>query len=477
RPNTNNYAATVATQAKFLDEIARQKVPQTSMNPEEVAMREEFRVKLEALGQKAFRDAYPESKSTLRFIPYGSILSGFAVTGSDMDIICSWDGPRPDLPPEEIPRMLEKVFLAEKIGARALTKTRVPILKICEEPPLELLTALTEEHEKWQNEVDAGDVSATTPTSPVEAGTEVKTPTEDQSKSGLNESKKADSESAHPSSNENKDKQEGQKSTFWRREKPSGPLDFPKTGAGYQCDISFRSILGMYNTQLLRCYNACDPRVHDMVIFIKAWAKQRKINNSYSGTLCSYGWVLLVLHYLMNVATPPVVPNLHHFGANDREFLVDGFNVSFADNETEIRRLAIQRKITRNTESTGSLLRGFFHYYAHQGSRVARGGFKWKDEVVAIKNVSGIVSKASKNWTGASNTMVNNVEVRQRYLLAIECPIEDNHNVARTVHHHGVVAIRDELRRAWSIIESVGQGRMPQVSLFDEVLAPEIVAP
>ncbi len=49
------------------------------------------------------------------------------------------------------------------------------------------------------------------------------------------------------------------------------------------------------------------------------------------------------------------------------------------------------------------------------------------------------------------------MEVRQRYLFAIEDPFELDHNVARTVAHNGIVAIRDEFRRAWAILCAVGR--------------------
>lgn len=35
------------------------------------------------------------------------------------------------------------------------------------------------------------------------------------------------------------------------------------------------------------------------------------------------------------------------------------------------------------------------------------------------------------------------------------------HNVARTVTHNGIVAIRDEFRRSWRIIQAVGRGYAP----------------
>lgn len=69
--------------------------------------------------------------------------------------------------------------------------------------------------------------------------------------------------------------------------------------------------------------------------------------------------------------------------------------------------------------------------------------------------------------------MLSNIrqrEVRHRYLFAIEDPFELDHNVARTVTHHGIVAIRDEFRRAWRIITAIGQGRPPEGQLFDAVV-------
>ncbi|KAL8746689.1 MAG: hypothetical protein Q9184_007713, partial [Pyrenodesmia sp. 2 TL-2023] len=58
-------------------------------------------------------------------------------------------------------------------------------------------------------------------------------------------------------------------------------------------------------------------------------------------------------------------------------------------------------------------------------------------------------------------------EVRQRYLFAIEDPFEINHNIARTVVHNGIVAIRDEFRRANRLIHQAGNGQI-QEDLFAE---------
>ncbi|KAI9861950.1 MAG: hypothetical protein M1813_005020 [Trichoglossum hirsutum] len=253
-------------------------------------------------------------------------------------------------------------------------------------------------------------------------------------------------------------------------------LEFPKAGIGIQCDINFSNLLALYNTTLLRCYSHSDPRVRPMAIFVKAWAKKRRINSPYHGTLSSYGYVLMVLHYLLNIASPPVLTNLQHaWGFSEREFLLGGglcggYNVRFWCDEEEIKRQASLGQITCNTQPLGALLRGFFEYYSHQGAHVAKNGFIWNSFAISIRTPGGLLPKQIKGWTEAKTVVVGGKEVRQRYLLAIEDPFETDHNVGRTVTYHGVSSIRDEFRRAWRIINAAGRDYRFQEGLFDEAV-------
>lgn len=258
-------------------------------------------------------------------------------------------------------------------------------------------------------------------------------------------------------------------------------LDFPKTGVGVQCDINFSNPLALHNTLLLRCYSHCDPRVRPMIIFVKAWAKKRKINSPYHGTLSSYGYVLMVLHYLINVANPPVLPNLQttqkaaEDRSRDNDEIIDGYTVRFWRSEIEIIKLANSGHLTHNTrDNVGSLLRGFFHYYAQQEYYSPHGGFCWAKDIISIRTNTGIVPKKEKGWTGAKTITIESTkadgdarEIKQRYLLAIEDPFETEHNIARTVVYHGIRAIRDEFQRAHGIVQSIGPGS-PAVDLFAE---------
>lgn len=294
------------------------------------------------------------------------------------------------------------------------------------------------------------------------------------------------------------------------------PLEFPKSGAGTQCDINFSAHLALQNTLLLRCYSQTDPRVRPIVLFIKHWAKARGINSGYRGTMSSYGYVLMVLHYLVNIADPPVCPNLQLVqppGADPQAAVCKGYNVYFWRDEQEILRMAMNGQLSPNTQSIGHLLRGFFEYYAQSGnlSTVPGKGFDWGRDVISLRTQGGLLSKQSKGWTGAktvyqaqesvdagstkpevgalaptddgsqSKASAPNgkteppkadgvKEVRLRYLCAIEDPFELEHNVARTVTHNGIVSIRDELRRAWRVIQAAGQG-IPHDELLQDVNA------
>jgi terminal uridylyltransferase len=298
-------------------------------------------------------------------------------------------------------------------------------------------------------------------------------------------------------------------------------LEFPKAGVGVQCDINFSAHLALQNTLLLRCYSHTDPRVRPMVLFVKYWAKVRGINSGYRGTLSSYGYVLMVLHYLVNIAHPFVCPNLQHLtqppspnlSRHEIEQTVKckGNNVQFWRNEDEIKKLAAENLLNQNKESVGSLLRGFFEYYSQKNimSTVPHMGFEWGRDVLSLRTPGGLLTKQEKGWTEArtvlqyqpatlpspgdspslpgeeqgqvtgaipDNTQKANTgpkagdfkEVRHRFLFAIEDPFELEHNVARTVAHSGIVLIRDEFRRAWRIIKSAGNGN-PFMDLLQDV--------
>ena len=130
------------------------------IDPQEAVEKEEFR----ALVEKACRESIAEYEqeeldnkkfdaSTVELQCFGSMMSGFATKASDMDLalLSPKSNPAPDSPDSPIPRLLEKKLLSLGFGARLLTRTRVPIIKLCQRPTDKLKADLLEERTKWEN--------------------------------------------------------------------------------------------------------------------------------------------------------------------------------------------------------------------------------------------------------------------------------------------------------------------------------------
>ena len=434
----------VVLQCDYLMDVASAAL-RNELTSAELQEKETFRKKLERRVQAIIAD-YAKDNVTInpknvKLKCYGSLASGFGIQGSDMDLLLMFPKNEGPIGPIEVEgrRMMERAFLDMGYGARLLTQTRVPILRVCSSPSWNLLENLRRYRMKWEED----EKQAENARSRLEHKDSNRLPecSQQQVTVSLNSFAELDvspAEIALPPS----------------PTREQADLEY-RGDVGIQCDINFSNYVAIYNTALLRCYCRCDPRVREMGLFVKAWAKARKINTPYYGTLSSYGYIMMVLHYLINIARPPVTPNLQHMKKDEDAWnnktdveLFDGFDIRFENNEEKITRAARSGKITENRENLGSLIRGFFRYYADHR------GFHWTNEVISIRTVGGILTKKSKNWT-ESKWSGDSHSVRLRYFLAIEDPFEIDHNVARTVGHSGVVAIRDEFRRAWDIINKI----------------------
>ncbi|KAF8949022.1 hypothetical protein BGZ47_000094 [Haplosporangium gracile] len=158
---------------------------------------------------------------------------------------------------------------------------------------------------------------------------------------------------------------------------------------GIACDIGYQNDLAIWNTRLLRAYCRVDERVRDIVVIIKIWAKRRKINNPYTGSLSSYAYVLLVIHVLQRQG---VLPNLQTIVAGNGKvpfWDCQGFNRYFFE---DIPSLSHYWRPTPESQrqSIGELLYEFFRYYASE--------FRYANHVVSIRS-GGLLTKEAKEWT------------------------------------------------------------------------------
>lgn len=86
-------------------------------------------------------------------------------------------------------------------------------------------------------------------------------------------------------------------------------VKFVVSSTGTKADITLNNRLAISNTKLLRDYAAVDPRLRQLVLLVKHWAKARRVNDAYVGTLSSYAYVLMCIAHLQQ-RQPPVLPVL-----------------------------------------------------------------------------------------------------------------------------------------------------------------------
>ncbi|RMZ80019.1 hypothetical protein DV738_g3033, partial [Chaetothyriales sp. CBS 135597] len=471
----------VMAQSDYLNGLQMEVCAKYQLKPEESLAKENFRRTLEACFQKTLTEKYPGiDPSEIRLKCYGSLNNGFGLANCDMDLLLALPQgftlsgpPRSDVkdrpcagrsktsvPSEtseaqtqhqepdsfELGWLLEDVLLEAGIGARLLTNTRVPILKVCEKPDDQLLQSLRESSRESRAALSSNGVENSVdlpPYPPVLDMSAVQAALDDLEDSAV----------------------AAQVSMPDSPKRPATTLEFSDEH-GITCDVNFSNFVALINTRLLREYCNYDPRVAEVGVFVKTWAKVRDINTPYCGTLSSYGYVLMVLHYLMNVVKPPVIPNLQALAVDDDAWTQES-SVELFEGKYDVRFWSDKEKIAnfkstapRNRESPGHLIRGFFWYYS------AREGFNYKYDVISLRTRGGILRKHEKGWTEAKWTEGNR-QVRQRYLLAIEDPFETEHNVARVVGFNGLGAIKEEFRRAWDIISRIEPFQLPGVDLLE----------
>ncbi|BAT97824.1 hypothetical protein LR48_Vigan07g156000 [Vigna angularis] len=209
---------------------------------------------------------------------------------------------------------------------------------------------------------------------------------------------------------------------------------------GISCDICINNLLAVVNTKLLRDYALIDPRLRQLAFIIKHWAKSRRVNETYHGTLSSYAYVLMCIHYLQ-MRRPAILPCLQEMETT-YSVTVDDINCAFFDKVEKLGDFG-----RHNKETIAQLVRGFFHYWAYCHD--------YANSVISVRTGS-IISKREKDWT----RRIGN----DRHLICIEDPFETSHDLGRVVDKYSIKVLREEFERAAEIMQNDPN---PCIKLFE----------
>ncbi|KAL0538476.1 hypothetical protein IC582_027497 [Cucumis melo] len=200
---------------------------------------------------------------------------------------------------------------------------------------------------------------------------------------------------------------------------------------GVSCDICINNVLAVVNTKLLRDYAQIDVRLPQLAFIVKHWAKSRGVNETYQGTLSSYAYVLMCIHFLQH-RDPPILPCLQETKIVTYHKIVDNIECAYFDQVEKLKTFG-----SRNKETVARLVWGFFHYWAYCHD--------YANTVVSVRT-KNTVSKRAKDWTRRIG--------KDRHLICIEDPFETSHDLGRVVDKYSIKVLREEFERAATILQT-----------------------
>mmetsp|Transcript_14111 Transcript_14111/g.30664 ORF Transcript_14111/g.30664 Transcript_14111/m.30664 type:complete len:1304 (+) Transcript_14111:121-4032(+) len=253
-----------------------------------------------------------------------------------------------------------------------------------------------------------------------------------------------------------------------------------------ECDLSLQNPLACLNTSLLHTYSKISPSTCIIASIIKRWAKARNINTPSEHTLSSYGYVIMLIHFLTScdlnknmhgarighAVVNPILPNLQwadpiwardplSAGGPYREIPARPRNRhSMVRHPTEpnylintyfygsgLEGLTLYCAENHNADTAlGVLLVSFFHYFAYD--------FDYRKHVVSL------------NTKHNSPPMEREIKAEEdgwslfRHGLAIEDPFELFYDVAHVVKVSNFQHIRKEFCLAYTkIVDAASPSR------------------
>lgn len=154
-------------------------------------------------------------------------------------------------------------------------------------------------------------------------------------------------------------------------------------------------------------YTDIDSRVSQLGYMIKYLAKTCDIGDASRGTISSYAYIIMMIHFLQR-CEPPVLPILQEMSdpenAKSRRYKKCAqWNTYFYDNLSQLRKTWS----TKNQSLTGALWLEFLCYYTEK--------FNYEEHIVCIRKSEPLL-RQDKGWF--------------RRTIAIEDPFELSHNLA-----------------------------------------------
>ncbi|XP_053986805.1 terminal uridylyltransferase Tailor-like [Hylaeus volcanicus] len=184
------------------------------------------------------------------------------------------------------------------------------------------------------------------------------------------------------------------------------------------CDISFKNMLGIYKTYLIKHCISLDSRLKPLMMLIKYWARHFKISGT--GRISNFALVLIIIFYLQQPSVN-IIPPLMKLQETCNPQVINGWQANFDENAT-------LPPIT-NKNSIPQLLHGFFLFYA---------SFTFKSQVICTLDGMTRAESEFENFESLPEYMhrykeyarhPDNIKLNTNRPICVQDPIELSHNI------------------------------------------------
>lgn len=190
------------------------------------------------------------------------------------------------------------------------------------------------------------------------------------------------------------------------------------------CDVSFKTTLGVQNSKLIAFLLHADPRLIPLSVILKYWAKVHGFSGT--GKMTNYALTMMVIFYVQqpNLSILPPIELLQRDHSYD--FYVDFWNTGFMGNRNRLPPVT-------NKSTISELLGGFFEFYSK---------FNFDDLVVCpylgipVKKGDfedfNVLSDAFQRYKiNVINKIV--LPIRTDTTMCVQDPVEQSHNIASSI--------------------------------------------
>ncbi|XP_066997183.2 terminal uridylyltransferase 7 [Anabrus simplex] len=189
-------------------------------------------------------------------------------------------------------------------------------------------------------------------------------------------------------------------------------------------DISLYNFLGGINTKLLKAYADIDIRAKILGLVMKRFTKLCDICDASRGSLSSYTYILMVIHFLQQCDPPvlPVLQELPHCNTLPVR-MVENCNTYYF---TDLKNLPkVWPGYGKNNASVGELWIQLLCYYTEV--------FDFEQHIISVRQKAPLLRK-DKFWSSAQ--------------IAVEDPFDQNHNLASNLSRKMHTFILQSFRKA-----------------------------